>query len=211
MYRSDLSAYQQKDGINRWMDKNAVAYEHADVSCCSSVAQSCPPLCDPMDCSTPGLPVHHHLPELAQTHVHCVSEAIKPSHPLSAPSPPAVNLSQHQGFFPNQSALRIRWPKCWSFSFSISPSNVAYSGLISPGLTGLILSAAWKTSLPFIPRSETSARKMGMSGILSGFPSYTTGHSAPGLGSSAPSVSERCPWGLPSGVPRDLPQGSHGL
>ena len=70
MYGSDLSAYQQKDGINRWMDKNAVAYEHADVSCCSSVAQSCPPLCDPMDCSTPGLPVHHQLPEFTETHVH---------------------------------------------------------------------------------------------------------------------------------------------
>ena len=98
-------------------------------------------------------------------------------------------------FFPNQSALRIRWPKYWSVSFSISPSNVEHSGLISLGLTGLILSVAWRTSLPLIPRSETSARKMGMAGILSGFPSYTTGHSAPGLGSSAPSVSVRLPLG----------------
>ena len=64
---------------------------------CSSVAQSCPTLCNPMDCSTPGLPVHHHLPELAQTHVHRVRDAIQPSHPLSPPSPPALNLSQHQG------------------------------------------------------------------------------------------------------------------
>ena len=65
----------------------------------SSVAQSCPTLCDPMDCSTPGLPVHHQLPEFTQTHVHWVSDAIQPSHPLSSPSPPAFNLSQHRGLF----------------------------------------------------------------------------------------------------------------
>ena len=65
----------------------------------SSVAHLCPTLCDPMDCSTPGLPVHHQLSELAQTHVHRVGDAIQPSHPLSSPSPPAFNLSQHQGLF----------------------------------------------------------------------------------------------------------------
>ena len=65
----------------------------------SSVAQSCPALCDPMDCSTPDCPVHHQLLELAQTHVHRVSDAIQPSHLLSSPSPPAFNLSQHQGLF----------------------------------------------------------------------------------------------------------------
>ena len=65
----------------------------------SSVAQSCPTLCDPMDCSTPGLPVHHKLPEPTQTHVHRGSDAIQPSHPLSSPSPPAPNPSQHQGLF----------------------------------------------------------------------------------------------------------------
>ena len=64
-----------------------------------SVAQSCPTLCDPMDYSTSGFPVHHQLPELAQTHVHCVGDAIQPSHPLLSPSPPAFNLSQHQGLF----------------------------------------------------------------------------------------------------------------
>ena len=96
----------------------------------SSVAQSCPTLCDPMNCSTPGLTVHHQLPESTQTHVHQVGDAIQPSHPLSSPSPPALNLSQHQCFFSNESALCIRWPKYWSFSFSISPSN-NYSGLIS--------------------------------------------------------------------------------
>ena len=65
----------------------------------SSVAQSCPALCDPMNRSTPGLPVHHQLPEFTQTHVHRVGDAIKPSHPLSSPFPPATNPSQHEGLF----------------------------------------------------------------------------------------------------------------
>jgi len=65
----------------------------------SSVAQSCLTLCNPMNRSTPGLPVHHQLPESTQTHVHRVGDAIQPSHPLLSPSPPALNLSQHQGLF----------------------------------------------------------------------------------------------------------------
>ena len=65
----------------------------------SSVTQLCSTLCDPMDCSMPGFPVHHQLPELAQTHVHRVNDAIQPFHPLLSPSPPAFNLSQHQGLF----------------------------------------------------------------------------------------------------------------
>ena len=65
----------------------------------SSVTQSCPTPCDPMNRSTPGLPVHHQLPEFTQTHVHCVSDTIQPSHPLSSPSPPAPNPSQHQSLF----------------------------------------------------------------------------------------------------------------
>ena len=64
-----------------------------------SVTQSCPALCDPMDYSTPGLPAHHQLTKLTQNHVHHVSNAIQPSHPLSSPSPPALNLSQYQGLF----------------------------------------------------------------------------------------------------------------
>ena len=95
----------------------------------SSVAQLCPTFCDPMNCSVPGLPVHHQLLEFTQTHVDWVSDAIQPSHPLSSPSPPAFNLSQHQGLS-NESVLCIRWPKYWSFSFSISPSS-EYSVLIS--------------------------------------------------------------------------------
>ena len=73
-----------------------------------SAAQPCPTLCDPMDCSTPGFPVHHQLPELAQTHVHGVGDAIQPSHPLSSPSPPAFNLSLIR-VFSTESVLRIRW------------------------------------------------------------------------------------------------------
>jgi len=95
---------------------------------CSSVAQSCPTLFDPMDCSTPGLPVHRQLSKFTQTHVHWVGDAIQPSHPLSSPSP-AFSLFQHQGLFQWVSSC-IRWPRYWSFSFSISPSN-EYSGLIS--------------------------------------------------------------------------------
>ena len=101
---------------------------------CCSVAQLCLTLCDPKDCSTPGFPVLHHLLKLAQTHVHWVSDAIQPSCPLLSPFPPALNLSQHQGFS-SESALHIRWAKYWSFSFSISPSNV-YSGLISFRIDG---------------------------------------------------------------------------
>ena len=93
----------------------------------SSVTQSCPTLCDPMDCSMPGFPVHHQLPELTQTHVHHISDAIQPSHPLSSPSPPAFPSIR---VFSNESVFSIRWQKYWSFSFSISPSN-EYSGLIS--------------------------------------------------------------------------------
>ena len=109
----------------------------------SSVAQSCPTLCDPMDCSTPGLPVHHQLPEFIQTHVHWIGDAIQPSHPLSSPSSPTFNLSQHQSLF-KWVSLHIRWPKYWSFSFNISPSN-EYSGLISFRMDWLDLLAAQGT------------------------------------------------------------------
>ena len=95
----------------------------------SSVAQSCPTLCDSMDHRTPGLPVHHQLLESTQTHVHWVGDAIQLSHPLSFPSPPALNLCQHHSLS-NESALLIKWPKCWSFSFNICPSN-EHPGLIS--------------------------------------------------------------------------------
>ena len=95
----------------------------------SSVAQSCPTLCDPMNRSTPGLPVHHQLPEFTLTHIHWVGGAIQPSHPLLSPSPPAPNPSQHQSLF-QESTIHMRWPKYWSFTLSISASN-EHPGLIS--------------------------------------------------------------------------------
>ena len=88
----------------------------------SSVTQLCPTVCNPMNCSMPGLPVHHQLLESTQTHVHRVGDAIQLSHPLSSPSPPALNLSQHQGLFKWISTLHQVAKYC-SFSFNISPSN----------------------------------------------------------------------------------------
>ena len=85
--------------------------------------------CDPMDCRISGFPVHHQLPELAQTHVHWVCDAVQPSHPLSSPFPqPSIFPSIR--VFSNESVFHIRWPKYWSFSFSINPSN-EHLGLIS--------------------------------------------------------------------------------
>ena len=109
----------------------------------SSVTQSCPTLWSPTDCSTSGFPVHHELLELTQTQIHWVGKAIQPSHPLSSPSLPTFNLSQHQGLFKWVSSSH-RWPKYWSFSFSIGPSN-EYSGLISFRMDWLDLSAVQGT------------------------------------------------------------------
>ena len=109
----------------------------------SSVTQSCPTLCDPMDCSMPGFPVHHQLLGHAQNHVHRVGDAIQPSHPLFFPSPPVFNLFEHLGLFQRVSSLH-QWPKCWSFNFSISPSS-EYSGLISFGIDWFALLAVQGT------------------------------------------------------------------
>ena len=87
----------------------------------SSITQSCPTLCDPMNCSMPGLPVHHQLPEFTQTHVHRVGDAIQPSHPLSSPYPPTPNPSQNQSFPMSHCSHEVA--KYWSLSFSNSPSN----------------------------------------------------------------------------------------
>ena len=130
----------------------------------SSVAQSCPTLWDPMNCSTPGLPVRHQLPESTQTHVHCVSDAIQPSHPLSSPSPPPLNLSQHQSLFKWFSSLhqvakilefqlqhqfftfsQTHWPVTWTWNLSSNPDFLpswskqhdclSLPGLIFPNFT----------------------------------------------------------------------------
>ena len=105
----------------------------------SSVAQSCPTLCDSMDYSMPGLPVHHKLLEFTQAHVHWVSDAIQPSHPLSSPSSPAFNLSQHQGLFKWVSSS-YQVAKVLEFQLHLRPSN-EHSGLISylfPGVSHYI-------------------------------------------------------------------------
>ena len=91
LFLSLILAYSQNQYLNPSFEKGSVQF--------SSVAQSCLTLCDPMNHSTPGLPVHHQLPEFTQAHVHWVSDAIQPSHPLSSPSPPASNPSQHEGLF----------------------------------------------------------------------------------------------------------------
>ena len=95
----------------------------------SSVTQSCPPLCDPMNRSTPGLPVHHQLPEFTQTHFHQVGDSIQPSHPLLSPFL-LLTISPSIRDFSNESTLCMRGPKYWSFSFSIIPSK-EHPGLIS--------------------------------------------------------------------------------
>ena len=121
----------------------------------SSVAQSCPTLCDPMNCSTPGLPVHHQFLEFTQTHVYRVSDAIQPSPPLSSPSPPSPNPSQHQGLS-YESTLCMRWPKYWSFSFNISPSN-EHPGLISSRMDWLDLLAVQGTLKSLLQHHSSKA------------------------------------------------------
>ena len=107
----------------------------------SSVTQLYLTLCEPMDCSMPGFHTHRQLPEFTQTHVHWVGGAIQPSHPLSSPSPSIFSSIR---VFTNESVLGIRWPKYWSFSFSISPSY-EYSGLISFRMDWLDLLAFQET------------------------------------------------------------------
>ena len=119
----------------------------------SSVTQSCPTLRNLMNHSTPGLPVHHQLLEFTQTHVQRVGDAIQPSYPLSSPSPPVPNPPQHR-VFSNESTLRMRWPKYWSFSFSISPSK-EYPGLISFRMDWLDLLAVQGTLKSLLQRHSS--------------------------------------------------------
>ena len=121
----------------------------------SSITQSCLTLCNPMNCSTPGLPIHHQLPEFTQTHVHWVSDAIRPSHPLSSPSPPAFSLSQHQGLFRWVSSL-YQVAKYWNFRFSVSPSN-EHSGLISFRMDWLDLLAVQGTLKSLLQHHSSKA------------------------------------------------------
>ena len=129
-----------------------------------------------MDCSMPGILVHHQLPQVAQTHGHWVSDAIQPSHPLLSPSPSAFSLSQHQSFLSNQSVLWIRWPKYRGFSFIISPSN-EYSGLISFGIDWLDL-VAQGTLKSFLQHHSSKASTLQHSDFFTvpfSYPYMTTG------------------------------------
>ena len=108
-----------------------------------------------MDCRMPGFRVHHQQLELAQTHVHWVGDAIQSSHPLLSPPPPAFNLSSIR-VFSNESVLHVRWPKYWSFSFSISPSD-EYSGLTSFRIDWFDLIAVQETSKSLLQPHSTKA------------------------------------------------------
>ena len=142
----------------------------------SSVTQSCPTLCDPMNRSTPGLPVHHQHPEFTQIHVHQVGDAIQPSHPLSTPLllppiPPSIRV------FSSESALRMRWPQYWSFSFSISPSS-EHPGLISFRMDWLDLLAVQGTLKSLLQHHSSKASIFRRSAFLTvplSHPYMTTG------------------------------------
>ena len=136
-------------------------------NCCfCSVAQSCPTLCNPVDYSMPGFPVLHYLLELAQTHIHWVSDAIQASHSLSPSSPPALSCSFPSiRFFSSESALCIVWPKSWSFSFSISPSN-KYSGLISFRIDWFDLPAVQGTLKSLLQHDSSKASILQLSAFL---------------------------------------------
>ena len=121
----------------------------------SSVTQSCLTLCDPMNHSTPGLPVHHRLPEFTQTHVHRVRDAIQPSHHLLSPSPPSP-IPPSIRVFSNVSYLRMRWPKYWSFSFNIIPSK-EIPGLISFRMDWLDLLAVQGTLKSLLQHHSSKA------------------------------------------------------
>ena len=140
--------------MNRKVFYKLFSSRHTSVQF-SSAAQSCPTLCDPMDYSTPGLPVHHQLPEFTQIHVHRVGDAIQPSHPLSSPSPPAP-ISPSIRVFSNESTLLMRWPKYWSFSFSISPSS-EHPGLVSFRMDWLDLLAVQGTRKSLLQHHSSKA------------------------------------------------------
>ena len=153
------------------------------MGCCrgfSLVAQSCPTLCDPMDCSTAGFPVHYQLLEFAQTHVHRVGDTMQPSHPPSSPSPPAP-IPPSIRVFSNELTLRMRWPKYWSFSFSSSPSN-EHPGLISFRMDWLDLLAVQGTLKRLLQHHSSKASILHRSAFFTvqlSHPYVTTGRPWP--------------------------------
>ena len=148
-YRYQL---QSQDVRTTIVMRTIIVMERIFLQFSHSVAQSCPTLCDPMDCSMPGFPVYHQLPELAQIHV---SDAIQPTHHLLSPSPPG-SIFPSIRVFSNESFLCNGWPKYWSFSFSISPSS-EYSGLISFRTDWLDLLAVQGTLKIFLQHHSSKA------------------------------------------------------
>ena len=142
----------------------------------SSVAQPCPTLCDPMNHSRPGLPVHHQLPEFTQTHVHQIGDAIQPSHPLSSPSPPAPNPSQHQGLFQwVNSSYEVA--RVLEFQLSVSPSS-EHPGLISFRMDWLDLLAVQGTLKSLLQYHSSKASILRLSAFFAvqlSHPYLTTG------------------------------------
>ena len=141
----------------------------------SSVAQSCPTLCNPMNRSTPGLPVHHQLPEFTQTRVLRVRDAIQPSHPRLSPSLPPIPPSIR--VFSNESTLRMRCPKYWSFSFSVIPSK-EHTGLISFRMDWLDLLAVQGTLKSLLQHHSSKASNLWCSAFFTvqlSHPYMTTG------------------------------------
>ena len=149
---------------------------HYPLSQFSSVTQSCLTLCDPMDCSTPGFPVHHQLLGLTQTHVHWVRDAIQPSHPLSSPSPPVFNLSQHQGLFQWVSSSH-QLAKVLEFQLQ-HQSFQWYSGLMSSRMDWLDLLAVQGTLKSLLQHHSSKASILQHSAffiVQLSYPYMTTG------------------------------------
>ena len=147
-----IQKWKEWEGIKIFQRKSMFQFSSVHFS---SVAQSCLTLWDPLNRSTPGLSVHHQLLEFTQTPVHRVGDAIQSPHPLLSPSPPAPNPSQHQSLF-QRSTLRISWPKYWSFSFSISPSN-EHPGPISFRMDWLDLFAVQGTCKSLLQNHSSKA------------------------------------------------------
>ena len=156
--------------------KEILNKKHVTYASVSSVTQSYPTLCYPMDCDMPGLPVHHHLPEFIETHVHQVSDAIQTSHPLSSSSPPAFNPPSIR-VFSNESTLAMRWPKYWSFSFSIIPFK-EIPGLISFRMDWSDLLAVQGTLKSLLQHHSSKASILWLSAFFTvqlSYPYMTTG------------------------------------